>query len=265
MNILNKIVKHKKLEVQKSSSEVPLDQLKSSMLFKRKCHSLSEGLTDQASSNIIAEFKRKSPSKNWIHKDASAKEIVSAYQDAGVAAISCLTDQAFFGASPNDFNEARESFQGPILRKEFIIHEYQIYESKAMGADAILLIAAILTPPQVQQYIKLAHELGMEVLLEFHNELELKKYHRTVDIVGINNRDLTNFDVSVQTSLDMKKRFSAHQLIISESGLDNVDTVVELYKAGFRGFLMGEYFMKENQPGLQAQEFISEFKTKRRK
>lgn len=258
MNILDKIVKHKKQEVIVQSSEVPLEELKKQKNFSRECNSMVEALLEPEASGIIAEFKRKSPSKDWIHKDADVEEVVAAYQESGVSAISCLTDATFFGASPIDFEKARKIFKGPILRKDFIVNNYQIYQSKAMGADVILLIAAILSPPQVQQFTKLAHELGMEVLMEFHNEEELKKYHRSVDIIGINNRDLTSFDVSVQRSIDMKNRFSPHQLVISESGLSSLKIVHDLYQKGFRGFLMGEYFMKENNPGKQATEFISE-------
>ena len=261
--ILDTIVKHKKEEISLAKSSVSIEVLQKKALYSRACFSFSEALKNPASSGIISEFKRKSPSKGWIHQDAIVGEVVAAYQDAKVAAISCLTDAHFFGGSIQDFEEARSVFEGPMLRKDFIIDPYQIHESKAMGADVILLIAAILTKEEIVEFTGLAHELGMQVLLELHHNSELDKYTEEVDVVGINNRDLRDFSVSLLTSIDMKRRLPEDCLIISESGLEHPGIVCDLYRYGFRGFLMGEHFMKHDQPGETAKEFIEDLQKRK--
>jgi indole-3-glycerol phosphate synthase len=219
---------------------------------------LSLALTVENSSGIIAEFKRKSPSKGWIHAEANATEVVKSYAIAGVAGISCLTDNHFFGGGKLDFEGARQAFQGPILRKDFIIDSYQIHESKAMGADVILLIASILTKSEIIEFTTLAHELGMEVLLELHGKNEVSKIYNDVDLIGVNNRDLKTFNVSVEHSIEMKHELPRDKILISESGLKDSETVHKLYNAGYRGFLMGEYFMKYKTPGKTAKAFIQD-------
>ena len=263
--ILDEIVAFKIIEIEKAKELVSIDQLKKEKLYSRECISMSERLRNRDSSGIIAEFKRKSPSRGWIHQDAKVSEVVSAYQDAGVSAISCLTDQHFFGGTKEDFTSARASFDGPILRKDFIIDPYQIHESKAMGADTILLIASILDKEKVVEFTDLAHELGLEVLLELHHNSELDKYYEHVDMVGINNRDLRDFSVSLLTSIDMKRRLPDHVLKISESGLDHPGIVSDLHAYGFEGFLMGEYFMKDDNPGKTAAEFVTELQVRKSK
>lgn len=261
--ILETIVEHKKLEVEKLEKEKSIASLEKEVHYQRKVISFAEALSDPKSSGVISEFKRKSPSKGWIHQDAIVADIVGAYQEAGVAAISCLTDEHFFGASKTDFIEARNVFQGPMLRKDFIISPYQVYQSKAMGADVILLIAAILTKQQVIEFTDLAHELGLEVLLELHHNNELEKYYEEVDVVGINNRDLTDFTVSLLTSIDMKRKLPENALKISESGLDHPGIVCDLYRYGFRGFLIGEHFMKHNDPGKTAGLFVKDLQKRK--
>ena len=263
--ILETIVQHKKVEVEARKAESPLEELKQTKYYSSACYSMSKSLTSAEASGIISEFKRKSPSKGWIHQDAIVSEIIRDYQTAGVSGISCLTDSEFFGGSTQDFLEARAIFQGPMLRKDFMIDPYQIHESKSMGADVILLIAAILTKEQVIEYTALAHELGMEVLLELHANNELEKYHESVDIVGINNRDLRDFSVSLLTSIDLKRRLPEGTLAISESGLEHPGIVCDLYYYGFRWFLMGEHFMKNNAPGTEAGIFIKELQARKQR
>lgn len=263
MNILDKIVAHKKLEVEQQALKFPIEKLKESSYFQRSKSSMKDILQSGQTAGIIAEFKRKSPSKGWIHQDANVVEIAKGYQNGGVSMMSCLTDESFFGGSTKDFESARKNFRGPILRKDFIISAYQVYESKAMGADVILLIAAILTKDQVVELTDLAHRLGMEVLMEFHNRKEIEVYYDEVDAVGINNRDLTDFSVSLLSSIDLKKYFDADVLMISESGLDHPGIVSDLHQYGFRGFLMGEYFMKSDDPGTAAAEFVKDVLNRR--
>ncbi len=262
-SILNTIVQHKRLEIQEAERVTSIDMLQQKEHYNRTCYDFSDALNHPKSSGIIAEFKRRSPSKGWIHQDAIVAEIVQAYQQAEVAAISCLTDAHFFGASDTDFQQARSHFNGPILRKDFIISTYQIYESKVMGADVILLIAAILTKEEIVRFTDLAHALGMQVLLELHHNNELEKYYEKVDVVGINNRDLNDFTVSLLTSIDLKRKLPEEATIISESGLDHPGIVCDLYRYGFRGFLIGEYFMKHNDPGTTAGKFVRDLQSRK--
>lgn len=258
-DILDKIVAFKQKEVGASKEKHSLASLQNVPMYKRANRSMSQALVSKNSSGIIAEFKRKSPSKGWIHREANVAKIVKSYQDAGVAGISCLTDHHFFGGSKDDFETSRLAFSGPILRKDFIIDSYQIHESKSMGADVILLIASILTKEEITEFTTLAHDLGLEVLLELHERKELMKIDLNVDMIGVNNRDLKTFHVSIQHSIDMKKDLPNEHVLISESGLDNVETVFKLYQEGFQGFLMGEYFMKTEDPGKTASSFINDF------
>ena len=262
-HILDEIVAFKRMEVGASKTKASLDELQGSRYYTRHCASLVAALTEAKSSGIISEFKRKSPSKGWIHAQADVSQIVKAYDLAGVAGISCLTDNNFFGGSKADFEAARHSTKKPILRKEFIIDSYQIHESKAMGADVILLIASILKAEEIKEYTDLAHELGMEVLLELHDKKELERIYDKADLIGVNNRNLKTFHVSIEHSLSMKKDLPNSSVLVSESGLNEVEKVQELYEKGYRGFLMGEYFMKDDAPGKTAKEFISKLTTGR--
>lgn len=262
--ILDKIVAHKKQELIDLKSTVSLDDLKASTYYKEVNISMESALSNKANSGIIAEFKRKSPSKGWIHKDANVAEIVSSYSKAGVTAISCLTDNYFFGGSKEDFSAARTVFDGPILRKDFIIDPFQIHESKAMGANVILLIAAILSKEDIISFTDLAHEIGLEVLLELHSNEELVKVYDKVNMIGVNNRDLRDFSVSLLQSIQMKKHLPKDKVLISESGLDHPGIVYDLYIYGFKGFLIGEYFMKQNKPGETASAFIKNLKERKK-
>ncbi len=256
MHILDKIVAAKKREVDLRKQLIPIDQLQQSVLFKRPLNSLSKALLN-SSAGIIAEYKRRSPSRPMINNSLSVEEVARGYQSAGVSGISILTDGQFFGGSLDDLLHGRASVSIPILRKDFIINEYQIYEAKAYGADVILLIAAILNPEQVRSFSQLAKSLKMESLLEVHNESELtKNINADVDMIGVNNRNLKTFEVSVSTSLDLSSAIPDRFVKISESGIADPNTISKLRSAGYRGFLVGEHFMKQEDPGRAAYEFI---------
>lgn len=255
MNILDKIIQSKKREISDSKSKISLQRLKDSEFFERKTYSLKETL--KSKSGIIAEFKRKSPSKGIINDKVSPLEIVSVYESFGASGISILTDKDFFGGYFEDIFNVRNNIHIPILRKDFMIDEYQFYEAKSIGADVILLIAACLSPQQVQEFTKLSHELGLEVLLEIHSEEELKHFNSDLDLVGINNRNLKDFKVNLQHSVNLKNQLPKDVLSVAESGIYNIEDFNYLKEKGFDGFLMGEYFMKHENPGNKFEEFIS--------
>ncbi|KQT18415.1 indole-3-glycerol phosphate synthase [Chryseobacterium sp. Leaf404] len=255
MNILDKIIATKKREISESKSEVSVHQLKDSEFFNRKALSLKESL--QSRSGIIAEFKRKSPSKGIINDKVSPLEVVSAYEKFGASAVSVLTDKEFFGGSFDDILNVRNQINIPILRKDFMIDEYQFYEAKSIGADVILLIAACLSPSQVSEFTELAHSLELEVLLEIHTEDELQHINKNVDLVGINNRNLKDFKVDLQHSVHLKNMLPENTLSVAESGISSEEDFKFLKEKGFDGFLMGEYFMKNENPGKKFGDFIS--------
>jgi indole-3-glycerol phosphate synthase len=207
-------------------------------------------------SGIISEFKRKSPSLGWIHEDADVVEVTAGYSAAGASGISILTDLEYFGGTPMDLMAARPQITCPVLRKDFVIDEYQLYEAKAMGADVILLIAAALTVEQTLELACRAHEMGLEVLLEVHNAEELGHANDYVDMLGVNNRNLKTFEQSIQVSFDLAELIPDKFLKVSESGISKVETVKELRKVGYKGFLMGENFMKEEDPAEALKNFI---------
>lgn len=254
MNILDQIVQRKKEEIEFSKSKISVQQLKDSAFFGRKTYSLKESL--KTNSGIIAEFKRKSPSKGIINDNVSPLEVTSAYEKSGASAISVLTDRDFFGGSPKDINQIRQQTSIPILRKDFMIDSYQFYEAKNMGADVVLLIAACLSVSQVDEFTDLAHQLGLEVLLEIHTEEELQHYNKNIDLVGINNRNLKNFRVDLEHSIQLKNLLPKETLSIAESGIYSVEDFMYLKEKGFNGFLMGEYFMKNENPGNAFREFV---------
>ncbi|MCK5637465.1 MAG: indole-3-glycerol phosphate synthase TrpC [Flavobacteriaceae bacterium] len=256
MNILDKIVFDKKREVEIKKEMFPIDFLMNSPLFIRKTFSLVESVKN--GSGIIAEFKRRSPSKQLINNKSSVIDVVKGYEKAGVSGISILGDTKYFGGSLEDLIQARNSVDLPILRKEFIIDVYQIYEAKAYGADAILLIAVILTKDEIFTFSKQAKELGLDVLLEIHNKEELLKSNLTnVDMVGVNNRNLKTFEVSLDTSKSLSKLIPVDKVKISESGISSIEAINELKQYGFQGFLIGENFMRTENPGEEAIEFLS--------
>lgn len=256
MNILDKIVAHKQQEVAKRKELYPIKLLEQSIYFETPTVSMSQYIRRPDLSGIIAEFKRRSPSKGDINPYASVERVTIGYMQAGASALSVLTDEHFFGGKNADLTEARKNNFCPILRKDFIIDEYQIIEARAIGADVILLIAECLTKAEVKTLSAKAHDLGLEVLMEVHSPDQLEKLSEHVDLVGVNNRNLKDFTVSIRHSLDALPMIPDHVVKISESGINDPVAIVELKEAGFEGFLIGEYFMQADQPELQAREFI---------
>jgi indole-3-glycerol phosphate synthase len=255
MNILETIIAHKKIEVVERKKIVSQASLLQTKNFNRKCFSLIENLSNVSSTGIIAEFKRKSPSKGFINEYADVAEVTKGYTKAGAACLSVLTDTNFFGGSTADLKAARVN-NIPILRKDFIIDEYQIAEAKAMGADVILLIAACLTPNEVQSLAKYAVSIGLDVLLELHDETELSHICDETILVGINNRNLKDFKVDIDASLRMAKLISNDKIKIAESGISEASMINTFRNAGFKGFLIGEMFMKEANPALAFNNFV---------
>lgn len=253
MTILDKIIERKREEIAVSKSHTSIEQLKSSEFFGRKNYSLKKSIKNR--SGIIAEFKRQSPSKGIINNKVEPLEIVSAYESFGASGISILTDKDFFGGSFEDILKVRNHINIPILRKDFMIDEYQFYEAKSIGADVILLIAACLSQSQVQEFTELAHQLNMEVLLEIHTEEELKHYNSEIDLVGINNRNLKDFKVDLQHSVQLKDQLPKDTLSVAESGIYALGDFKFLKEKGFDGFLMGEYFMRNPDPAKAFEEF----------
>ncbi|OPC64481.1 indole-3-glycerol phosphate synthase TrpC [Elizabethkingia miricola] len=255
MNILDKIVAQKQLEVAASKKLISIEELKDNAFFSRKTFSLKESVKNK--SGIIAEFKRKSPSKGIINDVQNPLSIVSFYEKYGASGISILTDTEFFGGSKEDILAVREHINIPTLRKDFMIDAYQFYEAKAMGADVVLLIAACLSPEQVSEFTALAHSLNLEVLLEIHTAEELKHFNSDIDLVGINNRNLKDFKVDLQHSVNLKNLLPTGTLSVAESGIYNTEDFLFLKEKGFDAFLMGEYFMKGENPGQKFKEFLS--------
>jgi len=256
MNILEKIVADKRKEVVLKSALIPASQLEQSVLFSRTCPSLKEAL-ENSPSGIIAEHKRRSPSKQTINQNTNVAQVAKGYENAGVSGMSVLTDIKYFGGSLEDLLLARASVDMPLLRKEFMIDEYQVLEAKANGADVILLIAAILTKNEIKTLSELAKSLGMDVLLEVHNLEELEKsIMPSLDMLGVNNRDLKTFEVSLATSKELSKHIPKEFVKVSESGISSIEAITELKDYGFQGFLIGENFMKTENPGESAKAFI---------
>lgn len=263
MNILDKIVVRKKEEITQRKAGISEESLRKSPFFERKTFSLSQELRKKQPA-IIAEFKRKSPSKGVINAEADVKQTTTGYVQAGAAALSVLTDIDFFNGSDENLKITRQHNNCPILRKDFTIDLYQVTEAKALGADAILLIAAILSPEEVKQLASYARELGLEVLLEVHNAEELQQtaLNDTIapflNVVGVNNRNLKTFEVSIQTSIDLAEMMPEETVKISESGISNVENIQILTEHGYQGFLVGEYFMKQNDPAAACKALIQQ-------
>jgi len=261
MNILENIVVHKIKEVEERKSLYPIALLEKSVYFESPCVSLKKYLLRPDKSGIIAEFKRKSPSKGFINKYAEPEQVSIGYMQAGASALSVLTDKEFFGGTSEDLKIARKFNFCPILRKDFIIDEYQIIEAKSIGADAILLIASILSEQKIKSLAAFAERFGMEILYEVHNLNELQKIDLQEDkIIGINNRNLETFVTDVQNSFDLAQHIPKNHLKVSESGLSKPHTIKQLQAAGFNGFLIGEEFMKTANPGDACKEFIKNLK-----
>ncbi|MGX1930814.1 indole-3-glycerol phosphate synthase TrpC [Flagellimonas sp. 2504JD4-2] len=256
MNILDKIVADKRKEVDLRKSLIPVSQLEQSVLFERKSPSLATELR-QSASGIIAEHKRRSPSKSVINQSLNVQDVAKGYENAGVCGMSVLTDGKYFGGSLDDLLLARSVTNIPLLRKEFIIDAYQILEAKAYGADVILLIAAILTRDEIKALSETAKSFGLDVLLEVHNEKELhKSIMPSLDMLGVNNRNLKTFEVSLETSKSLSTQIPDDFVKVSESGISSIEAIKDLKQYGYQGFLIGENFMKTDNPGEHAAVFI---------
>jgi len=247
------------LEVAAKQRVLPLTYLKDSPMMDRNTVSLSDSI--RTGSGIITEFKRRSPSKQVINQTSSLQEVVRGYQQAGASGVSVLTDTKYFGGALDDLLQARDCLRIPLLRKEFITDPYQVYEAKAFGADAVLLIAAVLSPEKVLAYSELAVGLGMEVLLEVHDDEELSRCDlRHIALVGVNNRNLKTFEVDLETSRKLSGRIPEDKVRVSESGISEVRSIQELKKYGFQGFLIGENFMRSEDPAAAAVKFLKELR-----
>lgn len=262
MNILDTIVKRKQEEIKQAKAKISANQLEKSDRFARPCFALSTHVMDENLSGIIAEFKRKSPSKPTINLTADVQTITKAYTDAKASGLSVLTDRDFFGGNDEDLILARQINQIPILRKDFVIDTYQVIEAKSIGADAILLIAEILTKSQIDELSKLATDCGMEVLMEIHTADQIKKYHDRIRNIGVNNRNLKTFTTDIRYSQEIFPQLPSDTVKISESGIDDTSTVLKLRHIGFNGFLVGECFMKTKDPGKAFSDFVSDLNTK---
>ena len=260
MSILDQIIASKKKEVALKKNVVSVAQLENTELFNKKTNSLSKSIANLPF-GIIAEHKRRSPSKATINTSLSVEEVVKGYENAGASGISVLTDMQYFGGSLEDLLLARAAVKIPLLRKEFIVDEYQLLEAKAFGADAILLIAAVLSRDEIKQLSEFAQSLALEVLLEVHNQEELEKsVMLSLDLIGVNNRNLKTFEVSLQNSIDLSNHIPNDFVKISESGLTTTEDIKLLKSHGFQGFLIGENFMKTKNPGKSLEQFINQLK-----
>lgn len=253
-DILTEIIAHKRVEIAIQETAVPRMHLEKMLDDIHPCIRMSHALRT-SSTGIIAEFKRRSPSKGWLHPDADAA-LTAGYEQAGAAALSILTDEKFFGGNLGDIRKARELTRMPILRKDFIISPYQLLQAKLVGADAVLLIAAVLTPAECRELARLAHELKLEVLLEIHDESELEHLNDDIDLLGVNNRHLGTFHTDTIRSFLLAERLPSHLPWVSESGIAHPETLRQLRKAGYQGFLIGETFMKTPQPHTTLANFI---------
>lgn len=261
-NVLNKILQYKKTEIKKNKALYPQKLLEQSIYFETPVVSIKSFLSRKNASGIIAEFKRQSPSKGIINAHASVEEVSIGYMQAGASALSVLTDNHFFGGKNQDLSEARKYNYAPVLYKNFIIDEYQIIEAKSIGADVILLIAECLEIKEVEKLAKFAKSLGLEVLMELHSKEMLDKLTQDIDLVGVNNRNLDTFEVNINNSLAIAQSIPSDFMKISESGLNDPQTVTMLRNHGFDGFLIGEHFMKHARPQDACAKFIQEVRKK---
>jgi indole-3-glycerol phosphate synthase len=260
MNILERIVAVKKAETEARKKICPVKELERSAFFDKPVLSFFDSLNKKEPS-VIAEFKRKSPSKGIINNNADVIKVASGYFRAGMAAMSVLTDKEFFGGSAADLEQVAKLSILPVLRKEFIIDEYQVIESKAIGASSILLIGAILSISESNKLSSLAKSIGIDVLFEIHDESDLKKMGRDIRVVGVNNRDLKSFDIDMDNSLRLLKKIPLDCLKVAESGFQTVNDVMDMYSHGYDAFLIGERFMRSEDPSVSANEFMKDLKS----
>lgn len=245
MNILDEIISHKRKEVASAKANTSVKTLESSGYFNRVCYTIVEAIQNNNSPSIIAEFKRKSPSRSEINLQADVLDTCLKYQALGATALSVLTDKKYFSGSNDDITTIRDEIHLPILRKEFIIDDYQIIEAKSLGADFILLIAECLSGNEVKSLARTAHDLGLQVLLEMHSKDQIDKINDDIDLIGVNNRNLETFETNIQTSIEMIKVLPKDRINISESGISNADEISILHTLGYKGFLIGETLMKD--------------------
>ncbi len=258
VDILSEIIAHKRTEVSKQKSRISYAQLEKEVIScDLPIYSLRKALL-QSDTGIIAEFKRRSPSKGWINKDADAEEVTNNYAAAGATALSVLTDEKYFGGTLADLQAATKSVKIPVMRKEFIVDEYQILQARLSGASVILLIAAALTVEETYRFTQFAKQLNLDVLLELHDEKEIEHVSPENNIIGVNNRNLGTFVTDLEKSYKMIELLPKNTVLVSESGISNPETVRELRKAGYKGFLIGENFMKTDNPGESLKEFIKQ-------
>lgn len=256
-SILDKIIANKRLEVERHKKDASINELEKRLSTITTPASFKEAIKNSRT-GIIAEFKRRSPSRDWIFKDAKIEDVIPLYSQNGASAISVLTDMDFFGGELADLELAGSLTKTPLLRKDFVVDEYQLYQAKISGASAILLIASALTIEETKQLAKKAKELNLDVLLEIHNEQELHHINDKVDVVGVNNRNLGTFVTDIQISFDLADKIPNDFIKISESGISQPQTVIDLQQAGYKGFLMGENFMKTSNPGKALEDFINQ-------
>lgn len=265
-DILQTIVAYKREEIRQRKEAMPLPALRERVETQeeRKSYSMRQAL-ETSPTGIIAEFKRKSPSKGWLHPDAKVNEVLPAYAKNGASACSILTDAPFFGGTPADLRETRRQVDLPLLRKDFLLDEYQLYEARLFGADAVLLIASILSPAECRNLAEKAHALGLETLLEIHREEELAYLNPEIDMLGVNNRNLGTFHTDISNAKGIIPAIHSYldrvrltPLIIAESGIREPSSVKQLRDIGYRGFLIGETFMKEESPGMALGKFVQE-------
>lgn len=258
MNILDKIVASKRIEIQNKKEFLHPSKFEESIFFHHVTHSLAKSIKDTGKSSVIAEFKRRSPSKGIINDTSRISDVVTAYEKYGASGISILTDREFFGGKPLDIQHVRNKVTCPILRKDFIIDEYQILEAKAIGADAILLIAAILEKKEGKRLYEFAKKIQLEVVFEIHDDNEIDKIPDSDCIIGINNRNLKTFEINIEKSIEIAERLPKNTIKISESGIENPEIIRQLKRHGYDGFLIGENFMKTNDPGKAFAEFVKQ-------
>lgn len=258
MNILDKIILHKQKEVAENKSLYPAKLLEKSIYFNSSCVSLKKYLLRDDRVGIIAEFKRKSPSKGIINQYAPVERTSIGYMQAGASALSVLTDTEFFGGKNEDLTTARKFNYCPLLRKDFIVDDYQIIEAKSIGSDVILLLANVLSENEIRKFATFAKSLGLEVLLEIRNKEELNSVNEFIDIVGVNNRNLKDFSLKVKMSFELAPLIPKEVIKISESGIDSPKQIHELKQVGFRGFLIGEAFMRQSRPEIACAQFVKE-------
>lgn len=256
MSILKEIIANKVREVKERKLQVPVKELEKRNLFRREILPMTSSILEEGKTGIIAEFKRKSPSRGIINNSVTVEEVTTGYFRSGASALSVLTDSSYFGGSEQDLLRARELNPIPILRKDFIVDEYQIWESRSLGADAVLLIAAALDAGRIRSLGKLAHSLGLQVLLELHHEAELDTVNEHVDMVGVNNRDLNDFSVDVERSFRLAEKIASPYVRISESGITSPLVIKKLRTAGYQGFLIGESFMRTADPASAFSDFV---------